>query len=224
MSSGVLSKTKQKKTFQICGFPRACFLLSHSSRIFMLCVNIAYFSSADSSLGKVDKNSLSQETLMELFMSTFHKTVEIRGEPDDVHELRDWKGLRFNDIGDVQSIFWSSIYLGGSVSFEWLPPTVEVLQINSGGLHRSIDLAALPDKIGKLALDNNRLDGSVTLDSLPEAMKFIKLSANKLNGSLNLENLPAKLETAHFDMNLFSGSIFLTSLPKSIQWLSVSQN
>ncbi|KNH07225.1 hypothetical protein XU18_2088 [Perkinsela sp. CCAP 1560/4] len=113
------------------------------------------FSTVDSSLGRVDHESLSHQALMEMVIGEITDKVKICGDIDEPKDIEEWEGVAIED-GEVVEIIWRDCWLTGLLCVEWLPSSVK-----------------------ELAVSGNRLAG--TLDwALPTSMKELDLSANKL--------------------------------------------
>uniref|UniRef100_A0A7S4PIR2 Uncharacterized protein n=1 Tax=Paramoeba aestuarina TaxID=180227 RepID=A0A7S4PIR2_9EUKA len=114
---------------------------------------VLYFISADPSLGKVDKTSLSDQTLMELFIEGVTNTGEIWESGDDSADISEWKGLTFDSNGTIKTIEWEhfgnyfELNLTGSLQLQWLPSTLVRVAVSGHQLSGSIDLEHLPEAL-----------------------------------------------------------------------------
>ncbi|KNH07684.1 hypothetical protein XU18_1685 [Perkinsela sp. CCAP 1560/4] len=82
----------------------------------------------DSSLGRVDHESLPQQTLMEMVIEEITNKEKICGDVDEPKDIEEWKGVEIAD-GEVFGIDWSHYGLRGSVHLEWLPSSVRDLVV-----------------------------------------------------------------------------------------------
>mmetsp|Transcript_17907 Transcript_17907/g.28010 ORF Transcript_17907/g.28010 Transcript_17907/m.28010 type:complete len:248 (-) Transcript_17907:18-761(-) len=177
---------------------------------------------ADPSLGKVDKSSFSQQTLMELFIGSFEPKENIYGSPENEIDILEWQGVDDNmSGGGVNSIFWNFFDLTGSLLLQWLPSTVEELCLTGNELSGSIRLEDLPPMLKELSLNQNWFTGSVQLVGLPESLQVLDLSNNDLCGTVDLDHLPKDLQVLHLSYNRFSGGISLKSIPKNMKALGL---
>mmetsp|Transcript_19899 Transcript_19899/g.31195 ORF Transcript_19899/g.31195 Transcript_19899/m.31195 type:complete len:241 (-) Transcript_19899:33-755(-) len=179
-------------------------------------------STNDPSLGKIDKSSLSHQTLMELFIENIIGTEAICKSPNE--DISEWDGVSLDDSGNVISISWIMLSLDGSFSLEWLPSTVHELQMRETSLEGSIDLTILPDDLQECSVDGNSLTGEICLTKLPETLKILNVNMNSLCGTLDLTKLPKTLESLYLHDNKFHGSIDLTKLPSNLRDLYLSDN
>mmetsp|Transcript_24763 Transcript_24763/g.38587 ORF Transcript_24763/g.38587 Transcript_24763/m.38587 type:complete len:224 (-) Transcript_24763:92-763(-) len=183
----------------------------------------------DSFTGKVDKSTLSQKTLMELFIQGIDNKERVCGSAADPKDISEWSNVVFNDNLEIIEINWSLDDLNGSIATEWLPATLQKLMITSDflaehWLRGTVDLTVLPDALTYLNLSENNLNGTISLTSLPPRMEFLDISQNGLNGPLDLTKLPSTLEVLNLAWNSFSGVTDFSRLPESLKELSLLKN
>ncbi|KNH07801.1 hypothetical protein XU18_1571 [Perkinsela sp. CCAP 1560/4] len=89
---------------------------------------LLFFETVDSSIGRVDHESLSQQTLMEMVIEEITNKEKICGDVDEPKDIEEWKGVEIED-GEVFGIDWSHYGLRGSVHLEWLPSSVRDLVV-----------------------------------------------------------------------------------------------
>jgi len=186
---------------------------------------------ADNSyLGRVDKASLSTQTLMELFIASIENREVICGSAEEPEDIDQWDGLTYSRDHHAEAtensikITWHSLDLSGTIDLQWISPTVFSLEIIGNKLSGSLNLTALPPSIQVLDLCYNEFSGEIDLCHLPTEMKKLNLSSNHLSGSLSLEELPQSIESLSLCSNRFSGTVCLQNLPRSLQVLSVGAN
>uniref|UniRef100_A0A7S4KIT3 Leucine-rich repeat protein n=1 Tax=Paramoeba aestuarina TaxID=180227 RepID=A0A7S4KIT3_9EUKA len=184
--------------------------------------------SVDPSLGKSDKSSLSQQTLMELFVENITNRQQIWGSREKIADLKKWQAIALNADDDVTSIEWTffswPVTLRGSLSFQWLPSTIEQIQIIGNSLSGTIDLEHLPDSLRLLDVALNDLAGSICLTNLPNSLTILNVSHNKLNGTLDLTKLPHSLRSLDLSQNFFVGETDFSQLPASLTFFTVEAN
>ena len=176
----------------------------------------------DSSLGRVDRESLPQQTLMEMVIEEITNKEKICGDVDEPKDIEEWKGMIVED-GEVIGIDWSDYGLRGSVHLEWLPSAVRKFVVRWNYLTGTLDWA-VPTSMKWLDLGHNLFDGSICLEALPEKMEYLSIPNNELSGSLNLASLPDTLAEFNAGENKFSGSVDLTQLPAALTQLDLSEN
>ena len=190
-------------------------LSTHTMPFFIHCV--------DPSLGKVDKSSFSQETLMEILIADLEENAFMFGPKDDPRPIALWKGLRMEDE-TVQCIVWGVSNLIGSINLKYLPATVMYLELTGNHLTGSLDLKELSPVLQDFTFSRNEFTGDFNLTCLPDSFEHLDGTENQLSGSLNLEHLPQRLVTLSLAKNLFTGIIFLTKLPPSMSMLCINDN
>mmetsp|Transcript_4632 Transcript_4632/g.6966 ORF Transcript_4632/g.6966 Transcript_4632/m.6966 type:complete len:257 (-) Transcript_4632:34-804(-) len=184
---------------------------------------LAYFC-LDPSLGKIEKSSLPQQTLMDLFIDGNEEMDWVWGDRESIFELKDWIGLRFDESGTVKSIDWNGFHLDGSLRWEWLPSSIRTFGANNCAVAGTIDLTVLPECMCILELQDNMLSGNIGLTSLPSQLEYLDLSRNSLTGSINLEMLPDTLSSLNLSRNELDGTVSLSQLPKYMRYLALHNN
>mmetsp|Transcript_19755 Transcript_19755/g.30906 ORF Transcript_19755/g.30906 Transcript_19755/m.30906 type:complete len:232 (-) Transcript_19755:61-756(-) len=178
--------------------------------------------SFDASLGKIDKSTLSQQTLMDLFIERISNNEKIRHSRDD--SLDKWAHIQCDDDGNVTDFNWSFGNLEGSIDLKWLPPTLKSVRVSANCLEGTLDLTDLPDGLEILWATLNRFSGTISLDNLPQKLQGLNLTRNKLSGAVNLTKLPESLELLYLSENSFCGTVDVTQLPKNIEEIHLDQN
>ena len=186
---------------------------------------------ADTSyLGRVDKASLSTQTLMELFIEGIENREVICWSAEKPEDIDKWQGVTYggeqnaSGVENLLKIQWTGRKLVGVIDLQWISPTVFSLEIIGNKLSGSLNLTVLPPSIQVLDLCYNAFSGEIDLCHLPTEMKKLNLSSNHLSGSLSLEELPQSIESLSLCSNRFSGTVCLQNLPRSLQVLSVGAN
>mmetsp|Transcript_33726 Transcript_33726/g.52746 ORF Transcript_33726/g.52746 Transcript_33726/m.52746 type:complete len:262 (-) Transcript_33726:31-816(-) len=178
----------------------------------------------DPALGKVDKASLSQEVLMELFIGDIEYTADIVGNATYPAPMNQWKGVVLNSSEEVISIDWWAMNLHGKIPWEWIPVTVTRICINKNHLSGTLNLTVLPDGFRSLEVASNDFSGSIDLCHLPATMVTLMLYNNRLRGTVNLENLPSSMKLVVLKLNRFVGELCFTKLPENLRVLDVAEN
>jgi len=178
-----------------------------------------------SHLGKIDKSSFSQQTLMELFLDGITKNKNIIcGDCDTPKPVAEWRGVTTNADGEVTMFRTIYCALFGTPQLQWLPESVTKLDMTKNLLTGTLDLSVLPESLECLVLADNKFSGEIALESLHQRMCVLNLGMNQLSGSLKLESLPDNLKELYLDFNSFSGTVCLTNLPASMISLSINDN
>jgi len=171
----------------------------------------------DPSLGKVDKASLPQQTLMELFIDGITNKEVICGLPPK--DVAEWPGVAVNAMNDVTALKWAGRRLEGSLNLEWLPVTVSVVRVLFNKLSGSLNLSSLPTKVVMFCASANAFTGSVALYQLPSRMQDMLVNNNRLSGTLDLQNLPVSMKSLRLNRNNFHGTVNLMCLPDGLHTL-----
>ena len=185
--------------------------------------------SVDSKLGRLDYDSLSDQTLMELLIEGFDDKTkkEFKGKDGMYLDVCDWSGMKCDDDERVIEINMTSLHVSGLLELCYIPPKVKVLRISSWDKHTltgSVDLARLPDGMQKLYLGQNQLTGEIDLSQLPEGVKYLSVGSNKLTGKIDLTHLPDAMGGLFLEKNQITGEIDLTHLPSEIKTLRLNNN
>ncbi|KNH07232.1 hypothetical protein XU18_2095 [Perkinsela sp. CCAP 1560/4] len=186
----------------------------------------ALFVACDDGTGRVDRSTLSQQALMELFIFGLNEPEKICGTRDGPDDVCKWRGVKCNADGEVERFLWSNKkkYGNGTLGFEFLPRSIQAVHMSGNSLSGTIQLADLPGRMEVVSLTNNKLTGSLDLDTLPATFRGLQLCVNQFTGEISLENLPKCLEFLSLAVNQLSGTICLTSLPPVLETLDLGQN
>ena len=190
-----------------------------------------FLTAADNShIGRVDKASLSTQTLMEIFISGIENKEVICGSAEEPEDIDQWTGFSYSQEQPADAaekhlnINWYKRHLVGTIDLQWLPTTIFSVTIYDSKLSGSLNLAVLAPSIRFLNLGGNDFSGEIDLHHMPAEIEEITLSDNQLTGSLNLEELARSIQALYLRKNHFSGTVCLRHLPPSIVELSISEN
>ena len=185
-----------------------------------------YIACADDGIGRFDRSTVSQQSLMELFIFGLDNAQVICGGRDNPADVCRWRGVICTESGEVKMFSWV-LYQGsgtGTLGFEFLPSSLKDLSMIFNALSGTIELSCLPENMNRLDLRSNQLTGRLGLQSLPRAMMLARLSQNKFSGEISLEKLPAGLVSLDLSDNLLSGAVCLTDLPSGLKDLILARN
>ena len=87
------------------------------------------------------------------------------------------------------------------LDIDWLPATLNSLDISDIGLNCALKTRALPRMLEHLELHYTNLHGSLTLHTLPSEIQSVHLSNNHFSGTLFVSNLPETLKTVRLGYN-----------------------
>ncbi|KNH03741.1 leucine-rich repeat protein [Perkinsela sp. CCAP 1560/4] len=187
---------------------------------------VVFFTCSDNDVGRVDRASLPQQALMELFIFGLNEPEEICGSRDNPDDVCEWQGVKCNGDREVEDFHWGFKWDNGTgtLGLEFLPPSMKVVAMYQNALYGTFQLADLPKKMEVVCLFENQLTGSLDLDSLPAVVRSLQLSKNEFTGDISLENLPKCLKELELAENQLSGTICLTSLPPALQVIHLKKN
>ncbi|KNH04555.1 leucine-rich repeat protein [Perkinsela sp. CCAP 1560/4] len=163
----------------------------------------AFFIACDDGIGRVDRSTIPQQTLMELFVFGLNDPEKICGNREDPNDVCEWEGVKCNVDGEVENFEWvfNQADGTGTIGFEFLPCSMKTLHMFMNALSGTIQLPDRPGKIEAVNLDVNQLTGSLNLDRLPAAVRSLYLYINKFTGEISLGNLPQGLEILALEDN-----------------------
>ena len=190
------------------------------------------------SCGRIDKNALPQETLLELLVADLKGCEAFRDSEGSYTAIATWPGLEFNDSGDVTGIdcefdAFSDIFdadyvplvkQGGSIDLAFLPHKLKKFIINCMKLAGTVDTSTLPRGLELFEIETNAFFGSFVVGDLPRGMTYLYVQDNKLSGSFHLEDLPPALQTLDASHNCFEGSLDFSKLPDTLEYLFMQHN
>ena len=190
---------------------------------------------ADGPIFRVDSDSMTDQTRMEIFISDMPESFQRRfqDESHDFHDKCAWAGVRCEEDGNVAKISWGDVYapVPGRISLDHLPPRLHTLNISNredmlalAKLSGTVETTRLPDGLRKIYLDNNLLEGTFDFRRLPSYLQILVCSSNRFSGSAHLDALPQDLADLHISENAFSGSLVFANMPKALRHLALASN
>ncbi|KNH08114.1 hypothetical protein XU18_1330, partial [Perkinsela sp. CCAP 1560/4] len=121
---------------------------------------LLFFNTVDPSLGRVDKESLPQQALMEMVIDGVKNKDEICGDANEPKDIKEWKGVGIEG-GEVVEIAWRQFRLRGALHLEWLPSSVRKALVSWNKLTGTLDCASLPTSLEKLDIGCNAFTGLI---------------------------------------------------------------
>ncbi|KNH05371.1 polygalacturonase inhibitor [Perkinsela sp. CCAP 1560/4] len=140
-----------------------------------------YFACSDDVIRRFDRLTVSQQDLMELFTFGLDQVDAICGKRDSPAEVCKWTGMMCNADGEFKEFEWIFNHQdgGGTLGFEFLPWSMEIVEMFRNTLSGTIRLSDLPGKMNEVVLYYNQLTGSLDLDTLPDEVRRLHLSENQ---------------------------------------------
>ena len=176
----------------------------------------------DTDLLRVDKQSLSDQTLMEIAFAEV-QSVNLYQDSDGAFlDFEMWPGLGCA-FGKIYEIEVPDQQLTG-VRLSWLPASVGRINFQDCGLSGTLPARDLPDALVYINLDGNNMDGSLPFNELPRYLQALFVRNNQFSGTIDLLRAPPEIEDLFLSQNRFEGSLVLEGLPQSLQILELSGN
>ena len=214
---------------------------------------IVYIFGADcASLGRLDYTTLSSQALMELLVADLRDINKFQDQSGNFLDVTDWFGVAHIDSDVAVYISWRGVFSayfpqGGSIDTQWIPPTVESVDIHNNELEGTIQtallprcleildvsknemtgefcVANLPSGIKRVRIEKNQFCGPIEVSALPQSVEYFIVSANKLSGTLDFSNVSSNAKELRFAENSFSGSVDFGALPENLQYLDIRYN
>ena len=201
---------------------------------------------ADAHLGRVELDTLSDQTMMELLIAGFTDQSKARFQDGSGYYLDvcKWEGVECDDAERVVS-FWiertqknlegtinphfgpktliriilREHSLSGTINTSELSRTLKVAEFGTNNFSGTIDLTTLPDVLEEFDIEENKCDGTVSLEALPPQMTILNISSNEFHGTLCFEKLPATMESLYVSNNAFTGSFTFLNVPPALKQL-----
>ena len=200
--------------------------------------NFLLLTSADiSSLGRIQKESLSTQTLMELLVSDLRSMSVLKDPSGDFLPYTRWGGVQTDCKGNVATINLSllrstrqtedcikSTGKAHTIDLKWIPEGTRAFRAYREMLEGPIETEVLPESLITFCVPHNHFKSKFCTANLPKALQSINIDDNRLHGSLDLVSLPKSLITFLAAKNFFSGSIDLSALPTHLNKLDVAKN
>ena len=189
-----------------------------------------YLIAADCAVGRVDLQSLSDQAMMELFVSAFNEECLQTWKTLDgsFREIEDWRYVSFEVRGIVDEIcirrLIGLVRAKGTVSLDFVPRQTAKLTVSDTMLEGTLQTKALPHSLRFIDLHENRLHGEVDFRNLPHELGYFDIQRNSFSGSVDLTALPENLKILHAGYNSFTGGVSLENLPKNMIVLQFQHN
>ena len=210
------------------------------------------FTALDTSLGRVNRDTLSDQDRLELFAAEAAVFTEIPIE-DPQRGFTDccsWSFVNCDEEGNVfgisslneissdvsleilpsriSSIFiWSdlcTIAAMGSCETRLLPPQLKVLIIADNAFYGTFDMTAMPKTLKICSIRENQFEGKCDLRCLPHGLESLMAGCNRFSGDLVLDGLPESLKTLGVEKNGLSGDISLAHLAEGLETIDIGHN
>ena len=186
---------------------------------------------ADSALGRIDSQLLSDQTMMELLVDSLSASSKQAFFHSDgtYRDFKETKVCMCDDDGHINKVLIEKRTLqdphpGGSIALDFIPRQVFYFQAEKCQLEGTLQCSSLPRTLERLNLRSNRLSGGVSFADMPAGVTLIEIARNNFSGSLDVTSLPARLLILNASYNQFSGSISLDHLPSTLYFFYIGGN
>ena len=113
----------------------------------------------------------------------------------------------------------------GNLRLQYLPNTLEWVQITSCDQHYPIETRFFPRDLILLSLEENHVYGKVNLSTLPCKIVKLNLANNAISGPISLCHLPHSLECLRIINNAIrQKTVFYANLPENIERIDLRGN
>ena len=138
-----------------------------------------------------------------------------------------WEGLTCTKRGEITSIQWSGISMGGCLQWKYLtflPQNFIHLDVSDCRLSGEVEFHNFPHQFRYGRLEKNKFYGTLDVTRLPCNLKDFYLNCNAFEGSVDLTRLPCTLTSLSLRRNRFSGTLDFSALPSRLHTLDLSNN
>ena len=195
--------------------------------------------------GRFHADFISPQMAMELLCADVKNLSQVQDADGCFIDIQNWRGLRFNDDGDLISIDFDqempfnlfgnaedmdddrspfTIGPGGSMDLKWIPKTVTTFFISDIEIGGTVDTLSLPRSLKYFDISSNKFYGTFDTSGLPENIETLDIHSNAFEGSLVIADLPRGTRSFSGHYNGFTGSIHLEDLPPKIEVFAVNGN
>ena len=189
----------------------------------------------DPALGRLDYDSLSDQALMEMLITSVvaESKQYFKDENGNFLDVCEWRytddedvfhGIYCKDDRVTQVDLSYSQFEKEQFPFHFIPPLVHFCDIANSRLHGTLDTTLLPLHLTFLILCQNLLHGAINWGGFPRALEEIELSYNEFCGSFLLQDLPDCIKFLDARNNKLSGELSLDSIPKGMENLWLGEN
>ena len=138
---------------------------------------------------------------------------------------RSWKGVQCTD-GLVTTFCYDpgewEVPSIGNFSIEWLPHSVQCLDLSFARQFYGINTRLLPKDSRVINLMRNDIFGPVDLQRLPLRMQNFNMSGNKITGPIDLTVLPEFLEYLDLSYNhIVQDAVQIANLPPNLKLIAI---
>ena len=157
---------------------------------------LTFFTADDTNIGRMRPCMLSDQQMMELFITPIDADWHEIGLGNDRDTACTWSGVTCSSESTVSSIDWNykRVSLNGSITFSMLPSQLQsLIMVGQHDLRGPMDTTSLPETLLKFQIMSCGFHGTLDMGSLPRALCFFHVQNNEVTEIVNLRNLPEGL-------------------------------
>ena len=180
----------------------------------------------DPALGRLDYDSLSDQTLMEMLIDGMieWQMKHFQDKNGNFLDAGEWHFVTITD-GRVTAITASyHQFSTKQFPFWFIPPHVKKFRLDQCQLHGTLDPSLLPRELRVFNVSTNALHGTISFKGAPQSLQEMCIFGNAFSGSLAVEDLPQTMRDFNAGKNQFSGEISLNDLPPALERLQLTNN
>ena len=181
----------------------------------------------DTTLGRLDYNSLSDQALMEILIEGFSEDSKVyfQDEKGFYLDACEWEGVFCNDDSQIIRFMQPLSFHSGLIRLEFIPPNVTHFKLLSVYKYKgSLETVLLPSKLLELSISDNNFQGTIDFKGIPTNLIVFEIGGNAFSGACELAFLLKELIFLSVGRNSFTGNVRLDNLPQMIESLDVSSN
>ena len=178
--------------------------------------------SIDAALGRLDYDSLSDQTLMEILMENSGPYF-LHDKNGNFTDACSWDYVSCEN-GRVTHLQFEKCYLWSQFEFGFIPPLVRSFTVLSCDMRGTLDTSLLPRNLELFDVGFQKMSGTLDWKSFPRKLRSIDIKYNLFTGSIVLSDLPNALVYLEVLGNRFSGELSFRELPPSLYKLNLSGN
>ena len=137
----------------------------------------------------------------------------------------EWEGVQCAN-NRISQIFWRFPESGparcrcGGFDASWLPGAITRVDTSRQASMKAFDTRRLPPSLELIAMESCMLSGSVDMCALPPNLVWFRLARNALAGTVWLTRLPKKLQKVELHQNMFTELYVLgAAIPETVKVL-----
>ena len=156
------------------------------------------------------------------YIYTHEELHTLQGHSGDA--ICEWKGL-FCTNGVLRRLILNSALDFLRVKTDWLPSTLEHIEIFQIPLRQQLHTRRLPRRLRRCSMDTCELTGPIDLQGLPRGMESLNLNNNAIDGVVIVANLPETMQRLFLAKNAIR-KVYVQNagVPKNLEYVLVHRS